>query len=246
MSIDKFIKIVDNYSSQCQQELIKQAKIKKLPSGEYRVLSKKNKNLGTFDSKEKAKKRLKQVEYFKYLDTLDAQDSRQEIDLTNLKEISFSALMRELNKKATKEQVHEYLKIYKLHFDEAIKNRLKKPEIVALKHSLVKFEKKYILNINKKLTKTAALDELGNPAIVGNYLANIVKFILNRISSNSRQNAISKLKNKFKALNVNELAMKKMPASSALGQSITFVKTVLFNHDPKYIRNVLDNLVRYL
>jgi hypothetical protein len=46
--------------------------IKKLPNGKYRLYSKKKakdgkrKNLGTYDTKEDAKKREKQVQYFKY------------------------------------------------------------------------------------------------------------------------------------------------------------------------------------
>ncbi len=39
--------------------------IKKLSSGKYRVLSKKGKNLGTFDTKHEAHVRLGQVEAFK-------------------------------------------------------------------------------------------------------------------------------------------------------------------------------------
>ncbi len=39
--------------------------IKKLSNGKYRVLSKKGKNLGTFDTKHEAHIRLAQVEAFK-------------------------------------------------------------------------------------------------------------------------------------------------------------------------------------
>ena len=70
--------------------------------------------------------------------------------------------------------------------------------------------------------------------------------MLQRISPAKRQGAINKLKKKFYYLNEGELAMKKMPASSAMGQSITFIKTVLFNHDPKYIREIINNLIKFL
>ena len=43
-----------------------------------------------------------------------------------------------------------------------------------------------------------------------------------------------------------EIASKQMPESSAVGQSITFIKHVLFNHDARYIREVLDSLVKSL
>jgi hypothetical protein len=245
MSLTSLIKISDNYLQQCQQ-LVKLAKVKKLPSGKYRVLSQTGRNLGTYSSKKAAEKRLKQVEYFKYLDTLQVKDDKQEIDLSKLEEISLSSLMRELNKKATKEQVKKFLEIYKLHFDECIKNKIKDPAQTALQHSLIKFETLYKLKFNKKLVKNASITELGSPVTVGNYLANIVKFILTKISPAKRQNSINKVKQKIYNLNENELATKKMPASSSLGQSITFVKTVLFNQNPKYIREVLNSTVKFL
>jgi hypothetical protein len=40
-----------------------------------------------------------------------------------------------------------------------------------------------------------------------------------------------------------EIASKQLPESAALGQAITFVKHVLFNHDAKYVREVLNSLV---
>jgi hypothetical protein len=41
--------------------------IRKLRNGKYRVYSKKNRNLGTYTKLESARKRLKQIEYFKKL-----------------------------------------------------------------------------------------------------------------------------------------------------------------------------------
>ncbi len=240
---NNIIAIADIYLNDCQQ-LTKQAKIKKMPSGKYRVLSQTGRNLGTYSSKSAAEKRLKQVEYFKH--KKDDLDSREEIDLSNWDELSLSSLMRELNKKATKKQILKFLKIYKSHFDECIKNKIKDPAQVALKHSLIQLKNFYKLKINKKLIKNAALTELGSPETVGNYLANIIKFILSRISPNKRQSSINKVRQKIYNLNERELASKKMPASSSLGQSITFVKTVLFNNNPAYIREVLNSTVKFL
>ena len=48
------------------------------------------------------------------------------------------------------------------------------------------------------------------------------------------------------ALNEKEIAGKKMPASSSMGQSITFLKHILFGQDPQYIRSVLNNVARFL
>jgi hypothetical protein len=247
--MDQFLNIADQYQHECQQ-LIKQAKIRKLPGGKFRVLSEQGKNLGTFDSEKEAKKRLKQIEYFKYLDSKDkndAQDKQKVIDLSKLEEKSLSALMRELNKSATKEQVHNFLEMYKKHFDEAIKNKLSNPDSIAFDHAFINLSNTFNIKLNEKLVKKAAKpSDLGNPITVGNYLANIVKFLLRRISPAKRLSAANRLKNKFYALNVNELSQKKMPASSSLGQSITFVKTVLFNHNPKYIREVINNLIKFL
>jgi len=246
MITDNFIKIADLYQQQCQHAIVKSAKIKKLTSGKYRVLSQKNRNLGTFSSEKAAKKRLKQVEYFKYLDTLHLKPKKT-IDLSKIKLFSLSAIMREINKKADKKTADKFMEIYKFYFDQAIKSKLKNISDIALDHALKKFKTLYNVKIKNKLVKVAAtLPSLGDPKTVGNYLANIVKFILNRISPAKRQKSLNKLKQKFYYLNENELGSKKMPASSSLGQSITFVKTVLFNHNPRYIREVLNNLVRYL
>ncbi len=154
--------------------------------------------------------------------------------------------MRKLRQKASKEQVKTFLKLYKLQFDKAVKNKLQKPEKVALQNALIKFNKSHKIKINKKFVKNAAISELGDPALVGKYLSDIIRFTLNRISPEKRASAIQSLKHKLYSLNENELANKNMPASSSMGQSITFVKSILFNHDPIYIRNVLNNLVRSL
>lgn len=226
------------------ENILKIAKIRKLPNGKYRVLSKKNKNLGTYNTKAQAKKRLNQVEFFKFLDKLDTNDSL--IDLTEVDEFSYSAMIRKLREKASKEQVIEFLTIYKKNFDRSIKNRLQKPEKIALQKTVIEFNKLHKIKLNKEIIKNAAVSELGNPQVVGKYLSNIVKFIMNKISQENRQKSINNLKNKFYYMNENEIASKKMPASSALGQSITFVKHVLFNHDSRYIREVLNSLVKNL
>lgn len=225
--------------------MLKIAYIRKLPNGKYRVFSQKGKNLGTYSSKEDAKKRLKQVEYFKHLDS-NKNDDQEKIDLTGLKEISYSAMLRELRKKAPKECIFHFMKIYKNEFDKAIKKELQKPESVAMQNALILFNKQHNIKLNKNLIKNAAVTELGDPRIVGKYLSDIVKFILTRIKPENRQRSIDNLKRKIYSLNENELSFKEMPASSALGQSITFIKHVLFNHNAFYIREVLNNIVRNL
>jgi len=246
--IDNILQESEYYCEAGIQGLIKLASIKKMPDGKYRVVSQKGKNLGTYPSREKAMERLKQVEFFKHRDKSNIQDmyGEKDIDLTDADDFSFSAIMRKMREKATKNQVKEFLKIHKDCFDKAVKRKLQKPEKVALQNALIKFNKRYKIKVNKKLVKNAAISELGDPVLVGKYLADIVRFTLNRISSEKRPQSIQNLRNKLYYLNENEISSKKMPASSALGQSITFVKHVLFNQDASYIREVLNNLVKNL
>jgi hypothetical protein len=243
-TVNEILQLADAYENECLQGLVKVARIRKLPGGKYRVLSEKGKNLGTSDSKGEAVKRLHEVEYFKHKDENDAEDTV--IDLMDADDFSYSAIMRKMREQASKEQVLEFLKLFKVQFDKAVKNKLQKPEKVALQNSLIKFNKIHPIKVKKKLVKSAAVSELGDPVLVGKYLADIVRFTLNRMDPAKRQNAIEGLRHKFYAINVNEIANKNLPPSSAIGQSITFVKHVLFNHDPQYVREVLNNLVRNL
>jgi hypothetical protein len=244
-TVHEILQLADAYEKRCFQGLVKNARIRKLPDGKYRVLSEKGKNLGTSDTKSEAEERLRQVEYFKHRDQNSADDS-EEIDLRDADDFSYSAIMRKMREKASKEQVREFLKLFKVQFDKAVKNKLQKPERVALQNALIKFNKIHPVKLKKKLVKNAAVSELGDPVLVGKYLADIVRFTLNKMSPDKRTTAIENLRRKFYSFNVNEIANKNLPPSSAIGQSITFVKHVLFNHDAQYVRDVLNNLVRNL
>lgn len=244
-TVNEILQLADTYEKDCFQCLMKFARIRKLPGGRYRVLSEKGKNLGTSNTKSEAKKRLRQVEYFKHNDENKADDEKI-IDLRDADDFSYSAIVRKMREKSSKEQVFEFLKMFKTQFDKAVKNKLQKPEKVALQNALIKFNKTHPIKVKKKLVKNAAVSELGDPILVGKYLADIVRFTLNRIAPDKRAKAIENLRHKFYVFNVNEIANKNLPPSSAIGQSITFVKHVLFNHDPQYVRDVLNNLVRNL
>jgi hypothetical protein len=244
--INHILQLAGTYENECIQGLVKIAKIRKLPNGRYRVLSQDGKNLGTCKSQKAAKKRLKQVEYFKHFDHSKADDTSSIIDLTDIDEFAYSAIMRKLRQKAKPEQVLDFLRLYKLEFDKAVKGKIHKPEKVALQNTMVKFNKLHKVKLDSKMVKLAAVAELGNADQVGKYLSDIVKFTLQRLPSEKRQHAIDSLKQKFTTLSEAEIASKQLPESSALGQSITFVKHVLFNHDSKYVREVLNSLVRSL
>jgi hypothetical protein len=246
---NNLLKLASTYEQQCIRSLVKIARIRKLPDGRYRVLSQKGKDLGTYKSRKGAEKRLKQVEYFKHLDKSKADDQGnplKPIDLTDADEFSYSAIMRKLREKAEPERVRQFLKLFKLQFDKAVKGKVNKPERVALQNAILKFHKIHPLKLDKKMIKCAAVAELGNATAVGKYLSDIVKFIVARMPLEKRPHALEILKQKFAVMSENEIAGKNMPASAVYGQAITFVKHVLFNQDASYIREVLNSLSRSL
>src|SRR6266581_4440882 len=109
----------------------KTAFIRKLPNGKYRVYSHTGKNLGTSDTLEEAKTRLHQIEFFKHKDK-KAQNRR--IQLLNIfaeKELSYSAIMRDLNKN-DKEKLEIFMKAFKKAFDEANLDDLENADKIAL------------------------------------------------------------------------------------------------------------------
>lgn len=202
--------------------------IKKLPNGKYRVVSKKNKNLGTFDTKEEAVKRLQQVEFFK---------KKSSIDVEEADDFTYSAISRYLRKKLSSKEFFNFQKKYKENFDSLYLSN----EDDFEKKSLEK-----TLNELSLLEKEASLQDLGTPEEIGKYVANIIKFTTNKISPLNRQKSLNKLRYKIYLLNENELASKEMPASASLGNAITFVKHILFSQDPAYIRKVLNEITKNL
>lgn len=244
-NIDTLLQLADSYQKSCQQSLVKFARIRKLPNGKYRVLSRKGKNLGTYNTEAQAVKRLRQVEYYKNQDKSKAKDSVI-IDLTSIDEFAYSAIMRKLRQEATPQQVRIFLKIFKDNFDKAVKEEKNAPEKIALQKSVISFGKLHKIKLDKEMIKNAAIAELGNAELVGKYLSDIVKFILNRLPIEKRQHALDVLKQKFSTLNELDISSKSLPPAASYGQAITFVKHVLFNQDSKYVRSVLDSLVRSL
>lgn len=103
------------------------------------------------------------------------------------------------------------------------------------------------MNIDQRLRCYAAnYIEMGDPQTAGKGIADIVKFLLRRIDESKRSSAIERLKMKILNLNESEISSKKTPPSASLGQSITFIKTILIGHDPAYIRQVLNFIYRNL
>jgi hypothetical protein len=150
--------------------------------------------------------------------------------------------MRELNKAGDKDKIKEFQTTFKKSFDEALLNGSEDPGKEALKASL-----DCVANFdNMMLKKMAAAINLGDPEASGKYLADLLKFILGRISNQNRQKSIEGLKKKVYFLNEYQIASKKVPPSSSIGNCLALLKTILLEHKPSYIRAVLNFIVRNL
>jgi len=170
--------------------------------------------------------------------------SSKDIDLTNVDNFSYSAVMRQLYKNCNEEQLKLFLKLYLELFNAAVSADLQKPDVVGLQNALVEFSRHYPIKISKSLIKSASITELGSPEDIGHYLANVVNFIMNKISDEKRNKSKVSLKSKLLTLNPNDLSSKNMPNSAAIGQAISFIKNTLYNHNPDFIRRVLDSTIR--
>ena len=209
--------------------IVKTAFIRHLPSGEWGVFSEKGKSLGKYKSKELAKKRLRQIEFFKHKKA--AHDN------------TYSSIMRGLNKDNDNEKMTIFQQVFKDEFDKEYANGNEEPEAPALEAAM-----KAIANdtYDELLVKTANALDMGDPMYAGKYLAEMIKFLMRRISEGKRQHSIDGLKKKIWYLNEYQIASKRMPVSSAIGQSITLIKHLLLEHTPEYIRAVLNSIVRNL
>jgi len=230
--MDKYSTLINQVNYYYDNCLAKIAFIKKVKD-KWRVVSRKGKNLGEYKSKSEAKKRLKEIEFFKH---------KKASRTLNVKDLSLSAIMRELRKRDEK-IAEEFLKVYKKCFDFLICNEIENVEEVCLENAVNLFKKLHNIKLEKAAMNIYANS---NAQMVGQYLANIVKFTLSRISNERRPKSIESLKHKIYQLNESELANKKLPASASMGQAITFIKHVLFNRDPQYIRQVLNSIILYL
>lgn len=207
--------------------VVKLAFIRKLPNGKYRVVSRKGKNLGTYDSKSSAEQRLKEVEFFKHKNATKEEKP----------ELTYSSIMRFLNKNCDPETINDFQKTFKENFDRLYLAGEEEPENKALEIALTTLD---------KIKKKASAIDLGDPEQAGGHLAQIVRFLLTRINPEKRAKAIQTMRKKIYYLNEYNIAGKKTPPSSSMGQSLTLLKTILLEHNPQYIRAVLNAIVRSL
>jgi len=117
--------------------MIKIAYIRKLPNGKFRVYSRKGRNLGTYNSRAGAKKRLRQVEFFKrkkalsyFVELIKIADETVE---------TYSSTIRKL-KKEEPEKVIPFMKYFKEAFDQGISEGIEEPEHPALLEALQKIK----------------------------------------------------------------------------------------------------------
>ena len=193
--------------------------MKKLHNGMYAVISRKGKILGKFKTKNEAVERLRQIEYFKN----KKEAKKKDVD-------SYSATMRELNKSYDKDVVLKFQKEYKKLFDERYLAGEENPEDGILDAAL-----ECIAEESFSMVKVGNAIEMGNPEEAGRFLAGLIQFLVKRISPERRQKSIDGLKRKIYYINEFDIASKRVPASSSMGQAITLVKNLMLEHSPKII-----------
>lgn len=207
--------------------LIKESFIQKIKN-KYRVVSRKGKNLGEYDTKGEALKRLREIEFFKH-----KKASKQESET----ELTYAAVIRQLTKNNSSD-LSLFRETYKKIFDALWMVGEEEPETFALIYALQQLKE-------NPLVKNAAFD-LGSVENAAENLAKIIRFLMRKISDENRPKSLLSLKHKLLNLDSQELSAKKMPASSAMGQSITIVKHLLMGQQSPYIRAVLEQLSRVL
>lgn len=222
--IEKFAEEFYNFSSGME----KLAFVRKTDNGKWEVVSKKGKPLGTYDTKTQAVKRLRQIEFFKHKKASEKNPT-----------LSYSAIIRLLNKECDEDTVKKFQTLFKKKFDELYLSGNEEPEDEAMEFAISSVE---------HFTKNANAIEMGNAEFAGKRLSDLVKFLLRRIPEvdGKRSKAIQSARKKLYMINEYDLAGKKTPPNSAIGQSIGICKTILLEHPPEYIRNVINALVRNL
>lgn len=214
--------------------IIKNAFIRKLPNGKWRVVSRKGRNLGTYDTKEKAQVRLKQIEFFKHKKA--TKDEEQDHN----HEITYSSMMRFLNHHSTPENVENFQKTFKKEFDRLYLEGTENPEEQALEFTLEHFQP-----IKKE---ASGEQELGNPDAVGKYIAGLIGFLGRKIPNKNKPKAFQSIKQKIYYINEYDLSskMKKGGFGSTIGQAINVTKNLMMGKEPAYIRLVINSIIKNL
>jgi hypothetical protein len=101
-------------------------------------------------------------------------------------------------------------------------------------------------NSRRRLIKLGQAMLMDNTEDAGKGLAVIIRFLLKRIEFTKRPYVIYNLKQKIYNLNEYEMSGKKSPSTASIGQSITFIKTILNGKPPYYIRAVINEVIKNL
>lgn len=115
--------------------IIKYSYIRKLPNNKWRVFSEKGKNLGTYDTRDEAVTRLRQIEFFKHkkalpsLCILFSKEAKEKEPA-----VTYSSMMRKLRKDP--EQRLAFQKAFKEMFDDAFLENEEDAEKVALVYAI--------------------------------------------------------------------------------------------------------------
>lgn len=175
-------------------------------------------------------------------------------------DLSYSFIMRNLRKSEDEKRAKEFQKAFKEAYDEAFIEGLENIDDVALLQAIktikLKSEeidetkeeiKKSEAEINYNLTKLGqAASDLGDPEFAGKSIAEIVKFLMRKISFEKRPSSMMSMRQKILQLNEYDMSTKKSPATASMGQSLTLIKTLLNGKDSNYIRATLEQIVRNL
>lgn len=200
--------------------------IRKNKKGKWEVVSKKGKPLGEYDTKTQAAKRLRQIEFYKHKKASSENP-----------ELSYSSIIRLLNDQFDEKTVRKFQKLFKDNFDRLYLAGNEEPEDEALEIAISSVE---------HFKKKANAIEMGNPDFAGKKLSDLVKFLLRRIPDEKRSKALMSMRKKIYMINEYELSNKKTPTFSSMANSLTIIKTILLEHTPEYMRNVINAIVRNL
>jgi len=108
-----------------------------------------------------------------------------------------------------------------------------------------KLEKIESSDIEERMVKLAEyMVTMDDPAMAARGIAVIINFLTRRIEPNKRLYSLLNLKRKIYELDEYQIASKKSPNTASLGQSITFLKTILNGRPPYYIRKVINEVVK--
>lgn len=219
-----------------KNNMLKRAYIQHLSNGKWRVVSHTGKNLGTYSTRPKAKKRLNQVEMFKHMKQDKSNVSDKDTTLT------LSKIVRDINKN-TPSDVKKTLLSFKNSFNNALISQVSDPEKVAL-FDIIQNTNSYAKANNNHIVKFAqSILEIGNSQLAGKAISSIIKFLIGKFPESERNSSLSIIKHRILDLNEHEMSSKNIPTSAALGQSIAFIKNILSGYNPNYIRDVIKNTV---